>query len=124
LAECGLKFPISPRAVRKYKVEESPFLTRFLLLEQFMGPAGKFEKSDTFIDVGLVGCLVFLNVSQQTVLLSAPLCRLAVEEDRVYTSRQCVSGACCILSEAGQSPHRGSAFHLRGFAAMPQPPTP
>jgi hypothetical protein len=83
LPERGLKCSILPGAVRKYKIEKPSFLTRFLLLEQFVGTAAEFEQPNPFFHVRLVCCLVFLKGAQELALFRTPLSRLPIKEDGV-----------------------------------------
>jgi DinB family len=49
LLETDRQLPVLPEAVRKYKIQKSSFLTRFLLLEQLGRPLRKFKKPNPFL---------------------------------------------------------------------------
>jgi hypothetical protein len=76
----SVQFARLPRAVRNNEIEQTTFFARFLLLKRPAAHCGSVRAAARFFEVGLIGGLVPLDLAQATVLLSAPLSRLALEE--------------------------------------------
>ena len=76
LAEFDGQLAVGPRAVRSHKIQQTPFLARWLHFKQFRRPIGQFENGDVFLQVALVGVFMVLQVVADCGLPLSPLLRL------------------------------------------------
>jgi hypothetical protein len=76
----GGQFPVSPSAVREYKIQELPFFRCGLTLEQGVRIVRQFQELDALLDIAVVGRLVRPQIANDGDLRGAHLRGLGIEK--------------------------------------------
>src|SRR5205085_9290954 len=83
LTKRGDQLTALPRAVRNQEIEEPPLFSWFLPFEEAPRVPCEFEKPHPLIHVGLVRCLVPLDLAETAGLLLSPRPRHPLVERRI-----------------------------------------
>ncbi|WP_245286172.1 hypothetical protein [Bradyrhizobium sp. WSM1417] len=67
-----MKLAIAPGRVRKYEIQETTFVRRWPLFEKPLRILCQRQQHHAFVHVGVLGCLMPVDLSHAAILLLAP----------------------------------------------------